>query len=301
MRPRIFVIAAGIPQSVNKDFVTELNRQMDHIDVVVCRPLGLEFGYSEQYVDEIYKKFFSGLKKRIRKHGVDILAKANLVLIYLDKRDGTAETLTRRFDTEALTLPIPGIDLAVTSCRTPNLRNYLLNKLVEKCKLTIERSHKRLSVIAEEVNNKDNRTCLLLPPRNFGKDMEKVYRCVREATVEDLNESEFKRRIKSVARSLPQKRKGTKTFFVSSKGLVFESPAKAGPRHGMAPGWDSEDHNDSCIVRGKVRFGVSYDQRFHYDCSLKSHVNRRFPSCHGEELVGRDRIHVNIAPNDNVR
>ena len=54
------------------------------------------------------------------------------------------------------------------SLATGNQRNQVAAILVERAKRTIENSHKLLSVIAEEVTNRENRTCLLLPPKNFG-------------------------------------------------------------------------------------------------------------------------------------
>ena len=37
-----------------------------------------------------------------------------------------------------------------------------------------------LAVIAEEVTNRDNKTCLLLPRKNFGREIDRVFDCVRD-------------------------------------------------------------------------------------------------------------------------
>ena len=301
MRPRILLVVAGIPSKIDREVARELNRKMEHVDVVTCHPLNPRDGYSEEYVAAVYLKFVKSLWKRDRAEKSDVLRASNVLVLYLDKSDNTDDELVKKFCTEALVLPVTGIDIAVTSLNTKNERNSIVNNLVERGKRTIERAHDWLSVIAEEVTNRDNRTCLLLPPKNFGKGMSSVYRCVQEAVANGMDREEFRTRIKAVTNSLPKKKVGRKQFFVGAKGLVFECPTKAGPRHGQVPDWGIGDHDYSCVVRGRVRFGISYDPRFHYDCDLSKRVGKRFPSCHGEKTVGSGRNHVNIAPNDNVR
>ncbi|MCY3873612.1 MAG: hypothetical protein OXF88_04890 [Rhodobacteraceae bacterium] len=249
----------------------------------------------------VYKKFFENLKRRSGLKGADALRCANVVLIYLERSDGSSDKLMEKFGTEALVLPIGGVNIETVELHTSNQRNNVLNDLVERGKRTIERSQKLLSAIAEEVTNRDNRTCLLLPPKNFGKGMGRVSHCVHGAALDGVEVEEFKKRVKAVESTLPKQKKGNRRFFVGAKGLIFESPTKAGPRHGQVPDWGSKYHDASCIVRGKIRFGISYDQNFHYDCDLPKGVERSFPSCHGVKKLERGKGHANIAPNDNVR
>ena len=301
MRPKIFVIAAGVPGSIGREFVRELRRKMEHIDVVACRPLCQTEGYSAAYTELVYKKFFENLKRRSGLKGADALRCANVVLIYLERSDGSSDKLMEKFGTEALVLPIGGVNIETVELHTSNQRNNVLNDLVERGKRTIERSQKLLSAIAEEVTNRDNRTCLLLPPKNFGKGMGRVRQCVNGAALDGVEIEEFNKRVKAVENTLPKQKKGNRRYFVGAKGLIFESPTKAGPRHGQVPDWGSKCHDASCIVRGKIRFGISYDQNFHYDCDLPKGRGRSFPSCHGVKKLERGRGHANIAPNDNVR
>ena len=249
----------------------------------------------------MYEKFCRNLKRRSGLEGEDVLQWASVVLIFLERSDGTSHRLNEKFGTEALILPIQGIDVESVSLDTSHERNRFVSRLVERGKRTIEGAHKFLSVIAEELTNRENRTCLLLPPRNFGRGMQQVYQCISVAIANGIEAEEFKRRIRAVADRLPKERQGRRWCFVGTKGLVFESPTKAGPRHGEVPDWGSKDHDVSCILRGKIRFGVSYNKNFHYDCNLPRGVGRMFPSCHGEVRLKTDRAHANIAPNDNVR
>ena len=277
MRPTILVIAAGIPGSIGREFVAGLHGKTEHIEVVTCVPLSESEGYSDSYTEAVYQKFCRSLKRRSGLEGRDVLHWANVVLIFLERNDDTSHTLNSKFETEALVLPVRGIDVESAILDTGNQRDKLVSKLVERSKRTIEGSHKLLSVIAEELTNRENRTCLLLPPRNFGGGMQQVYRCVNGAISNGIAAEEFKRRIRAIGNQLPKQRRGKRRCFVGSKGLVFESPTKAGPRHGEVPDWGSADHDVSCILRGKMRFGVSYNKNFHYDCDLPRGARKEIP------------------------
>ena len=77
---------------------------------------------------------------------------------------------------------------------------------------------------------------------------------------------------------------------------------RTGARHGLAPVWGDADHELSCVVRGRLRCGASFDPRFHYDCSgAKERVT--LENCHKatDHLWVSGTDYVNIAPNDNVR
>ena len=157
------------------------------------------------------------------------------------------------------------------------------------------------------INIGDNRTCLLLPRTNFGKHAETVFDFIKEiaalSALRDMDSirAEFRKRLCHISASIPTIKEDGRTYFKGRWNLVFKSPGKAGSRHGLAPGWDDSDHESSCVIRGRIRFGCSYDPKFHYDCKLSSRSRRRFPNCHGQRVVPKGRGHVNIAPNDNVR
>ena len=183
-----------------------------------------------------------------------------------------------------------------------NQKRKAANDLIREGKRAIRQARKLLSIIAEEVSNRDNRTCLLLPPKNFGSGADAVFECVRDASLAGDEREEFKKRLRDVSRSLRTQRKGSREYFVGQRGLVFRSPGKAGARHGLAPDWKSPGgHDASCVIRGRLRFGASYDPEFHYDCDIPDDGDRNFPSCHGAKRISRNRAHANIAPNDNIR
>lgn len=141
-----------------------------------------------------------------------------------------------------------------------------------------------LAVIAEEVTNRDNKTCLLLPRKNFGSRIDEVIDFVRGAVMSAQDKEEFKKNLDRVSRSLQTTVDGRK-YFVGQGKLVFKSPGRAGARHGLAPIWGDPGHDSSCVIRGRMRFGASCDPKFHYDCDIPVGGNRRYPSCHDTKNI----------------
>ena len=302
MKPQVFLIAAGIPASIDRDFVAGIHMRADRTEVFACPPLERSEGYSEAYAEAMYKSFCGKIRQRSGREGRDVLQRANVVLVFLEKNDGSSRILNEKFGTEALVLPIQGVDLKALVLDTGNQRNEAVGDLVKRCKRAIDQARSHLSVIAEEFGNRENRTCLLLPPRNFGKEMRRVRQCVDRAISGGLDAEAFQKSVRSVEDRLKSRRMDQKRCFVGKNGIVFASPPKAGARHGEVPDWGSKGHDISCILRGRIRFGVSYGRTFHYDCALPSRKRvKRLPSCHGKETLQGAGKHVNIAPNDNVR
>ena len=191
------------------------------------------------------------------------------------------------------TLPVP-LRMPCGRLDTPRQRRDLVNSLVEDARRAIRHGKRMLSAISEEVTNRDNKTCLLLPPKTFGKHAKNVAKLVHDAACRRDSIEEFADKLKGM--QIP--RDGL--YYKGDGGVVFKTPSKGGPRHGLAPSWD-QGHPDSCVVAGRLRFGAPYDPRFHYDCQLPKEHRRKFPGCHTTVTVLRGRAHANVAPNDAVR
>ena len=119
---------------------------------------------------------------------------------------------------------------------------------------------------------------------------------MHSATRQRLTTDQFKECLKNLTSSLP---KHQRRHFIGSRRTVFQSPGSHG-RHGLAPAWDDASHNAACVIRGRIRFGVSFDPRFHYDCQIPRRRSMVFPGCHEPEKITNHQGHVNVAPNDNV-
>ena len=298
MKPKLLVTVAGLPTEIGEKFVIRFSKTFP---IITYRPLGRTERYTHSYSIDLYERLAGKLKERGQSDRSNILKNVNLVLLYINKGDGSESVLFKEFGTEALLVPMKARDIAARPLKTRNQRGQVVNELVQSGKRAIRQAEHLLSVIAEEVTNRENKTCLLLPRKNFGKNITEVFDCVHHASLKGEGRDEFKNRLKNAARSLPTVREGRRTYFGDQGRFVFKSPAKAGARHGLAPEWDTSGHELSCVIRGRIRFGVSYNPKFHYDCTIPKGIDRRLPSCHGFRQISQGRTYVNIAPNDNIR
>ena len=301
MRPPLIAAVAGIPRELGQEFIGKFKRSLQPTSILSWLPLEFSEAYTDSYASKLYEHLASKLKREKNFGRYNTLSNANCVLLYVEKEDGRESVLFCRFGVEALVVPLKLADITSLSLATSNQQGRAVNKIVREGNSAIKRAQPLLSVIAEEVTNRDNRTCLLLPRKNFGRDIRRVLDCVRDAALDGLGSDQFKREIDLVSGQLRTTHKGEGTYFVGRSDLIFKSPGKARGRHGLAPAWGAPGHESSCVIRGRMRFGASFDPEFHYDCAITRETSRRFPSCHGKKSISRERRHVNIAPNDNIR
>lgn len=299
MKRETLVAVAGVPPELVDPFVSGLASELP---ILSCLPLSRFDCYTKSYSEKLYDRVANKLRAREPNDRHNLLENTNLLLLYLDKNDGSESSISHEFGMEALVTPLQYPDMPAAQMTTSNQRQKVANDLIREARRAVKRARELLAIIEEEVTNRDNKTCLLLPRRNFGKDFRAVLDCVESATKARAASDEFKRKLRNVARSLRTARIGDHEYFVGRRGLTFRSPGKARGRHGLAPGWEpAGGHNFSCVIRGRLRFGTSYDPKFHYDCDIPKDGNLDFPSCHGTKSVPAKRSHVNIAPNDNIR
>lgn len=298
MRPRRHIAMAGLPCALGAPFVTKFARISP---VASWLPIDRGTPYTTDYATALYQRLVGKLKRFTPHDRENLLSNTNVVLLYVDKNDGSHSALFRQFEVEALVVPLTIDGFRQLPVASENQRRRAVNDLVAAGRRALKRAGDLLSAIGEEVNNRRNRTCLLLPPVNFGAQMNKVFDYVRDASVNGLGPDEFRNGMKRIERDIPKSRQGGRTYFKGQGALVFRSPAKGAGQHGLAPTWDDTDHNASCVLRGRLRFGASYDPRFHYDCDTPHGIQHRLQNCHGCAPIRRRSSHVNIAPNDNVR
>ena len=205
-----------------------------------------------------------------------------------------------RLSVEALVAPLYLMPDRDSRWSKGGQRRKAANSLVRETNLVLTYVRDLLAVISEEITNRENKTCLLLPPKAFGKRFTAIRDLVVDACRHRYTSEDFRNRIANVGKSLPQKRVGKRSSFVGKSNLVFKSPGRGSARHGLAPTWENSGHELSCVIRGRLRFGASFDPRFHYDCDIPN-KSIHLPGCHQPITVPRKRKHINIAPNDNIR
>ena len=291
---RILVLMAGFPDEILRPLSARLRRRNTNLDVLNTLPLVPGY-YTAEYAENLYEMVGSGLRKVV---GAECRGwwNWNLVVLYLRKGDGSERHVEDRFDMEALLAPLKMETIRRKAPRRQIVRS-IVNELDSKADGILRNARMVLELLAQEVTNRDTKTCVLLPSANFGHEFERVKDCVHHAVEDSKSAEAFAANLRRVAARLPKNRGGR----FRKGNLVFRAPAKGGPRHGLAPTWDTKEHNDRCVIRGRMRFGVPYNPNFHYDCDLAKETGRRFTSCHGQAEVKRGRSHVNIAPNDNIR
>ena len=296
----ISVVVAGLSKKVVGRFADDFQDSLKGARIVASPAIG-PAGYTTEYAERIYASLADALKKR---GNTDWRRRPSLrlVVLYLDAPGDGTRLLVERLALEAMLLPLQAEQ--AWSANTANQVGQVIDVLLRESERALAAARGLMAVIDEELNQRRNRTCLLLPKHNYGKYFGGVMACVRDAAKRRLSEVEFRERIRQVAGKLP---KDSKRRYIGRKDLVFE-PAKA--QHGRAPLWGDDEetpgeHVDSCVIRGRVRFGVPFDPKVHYDCKLpnprRNPQARRFISCHGQKTLEPKRRHANIAPNDNVR
>ena len=224
-----------------------------------------------------------------------LLATTNLIVLFLQRSDGSDAVLFRKFGVEAFVTPMLVLPhIADMPVDTRGQRGSVVGKLIRGARRAIRHARLMLDTIHEDLNGRENKTCLLLPPKTFGNGFLQVQRRVWDAATNREDVRTFANSLKTLGVAKSGR------HYVGKGGLVYKSPSKAGPRHGLAPVW-KDDHEPSCVIRGRLRFGAPYDPRFHYDCQIPRDWHRGFPGCHKPLRLPPSRLHANCAPNDGIR
>ncbi len=289
----MLVAVAGLPMKILDPFTQRLAGDHRNLRILAAQPLRSPATYSPEYLDQLYGRIVRGFRRapEAARHGRWGL---NFVLLFLDRG---STPLIERFGLEALLAPInpEGIRLVV---KTASQVNRSVNMLSAYSRRLLHSARQVLATVTHEVTVRDNKTCMLLPRANYGATFDPVPECVQGAVLGGRGGAGLLEALRQLDRRLEKNSNG---HFKGKGGLVFEAPAKAGARHGMAPDWDARGHQDRCVIRGHLRFGAPFEPNFHYDCKLRAGRPREFVSCHGTTTLKRGRAHVNIAPNDNIR
>ena len=295
-----FVVAAGIPPDLGDLFQTALGKALEGWTILARLDLAPAAPYTPEYAASLYERTANKLRRRTgNRRREDLLAGVHLVLLYVARE--SKSTLVDAFKLEALTVPLTGQDALHEDRLTPNARQRVAKNLASEAVKALKGAKRLLAVIEEEVSQRDNKTCLLLPPKNLGKPSAAVIHCVQEAASIGRDGSDFKKQIQSVAQSLKKHRQDGRSYFVGKHGFVFRAPSKARLRHGYAPTWEDAGHVERCVLRGRLRFGAPFDPRFHYDCDVNGRKLKLPNCCDNTVSTAKRDTHVNIAPNDNVR
>lgn len=290
------VVVVGVPPAVENQFGTGFSKlaSQEQVEPTVVSTYSLDSGYTKNYANDVYDKLVYKLKRRGGASREFLLANTNLIVLFLGKSDGSNTILFDKFGVEAFVTPMLVPHIADMQVATRSQRGNVVHKLIRDARRAIRHARRMLRAIHEDLNGRENKTSLLLPPKTFGRGFLQVRQRVRDAAMCREEPRSFTNSLKT----LNVARKGR--HYLGQGGLVYISPSKAGPRHGLAPAW-KDGHEPSCVIRGRLRFGAPYDPCFHYDCQIPRDWHRQFPGCHEPLRLPPSRGHANCAPNDNVR
>lgn len=293
---RRLVAVVGIPPQVAPQFSSSFSKlaAIEQVELATLSAYGLHLPYTADYAKEVYGKIARKLQGRQRQSRETLLSDTNLIALFLQKPCESHRVLLDTFGVEALATPMLVSDLDDMPMETRSQRGQVIRRLIRNARHAIRHARKMLEAVHDELNGRENKTSLLLPPKTFGNGFQRVQQCVWRAAAERQDTGRFVEGLKG----LPINKR--ERHYEGQSGLVFKSPSKAGPRHGLPPVWN-DGHEPSCVIRGRLRFGAPYDPRFHYDCEIQRDSHRQFPGCHEPIRLQRSRKHANCAPNDGVR
>ena len=187
-----FVVAAGIPPDLGDLFEAALGKALEGWTILARLDLAPAAPYTPEYAASLYERTANKLLRRTgNRRREDLLAGVHLVLLYVARE--SKSTLVDAFKLEALTVPLIGQDALHEDRLTPNARQRVAKNLASEAVKALKGAKRLLAVIEEEVSQRDNKTCLLLPPKNLGKPSAAVIHCVQEAASIGRDGSDFKK------------------------------------------------------------------------------------------------------------
>ena len=100
-----------------------------------------------------------------------------LMVLFLCPGDGSERLVIKRFGVECLLVPMQPT-MADQQGPSYIVSRTVANALASEAHDRLKRSRRMLGVLKEEVGRRENKTCILLPPKNFGREFERVRDCV---------------------------------------------------------------------------------------------------------------------------
>lgn len=209
-------------------------------------------------------------------------------------------------DLEQLRIDLPGAMFFSIEFNVPNPHSRDYGEVARRLRREIAHAGKLAAALKKEFTERDSRTPLLLPIRNFkSKHLERLLLEVQELRSSGDYTPILNRLIAAGSiRSIRESKK--KTFFENANAIRFYGPSKAGARHASPDRSDlptaKPPHDDRCLVNAYFRLGARYDIKFHYDCNYGTgHIRGTFANCHDGTETFQPRRNINIAPNDHLR
>ena len=158
MKRQNLMAVAGVPAELGDAFVSGFAKTLP---ILSWLPLNRFECYTRPYCTELYERVAGKLKAREPGNRGNPLANTNLLLLYLDKQDGSESEIFSEFGIEAMIAPMPYPEILDVPLTSKNQRHKAANDLIREGRRAVRHAQKLLAIVAEEVTNRDNKTCLL--------------------------------------------------------------------------------------------------------------------------------------------
>lgn len=255
-------------------------------------------GWFSRYSDSHANFFVKAFGEMIRRDQHNDLRDTGFATIYVKHDDVSTQRFLRALFPSTFCHPVEW-----TLDRTsPMALNVSKNELVIALKSAVVGVTKSVVALRKELAERDNRTPLLLPVKNFhSKCLVDEIRTLQDSLPsEEEKQAAVAQAVHAIDRRHPPQLGdySNRRYYVDDRNVEFHPPGSA--RHAFARG--QHGHPLTCLLSGRRRLGAPYDPVFHYDCVKgREPIRALFFGCHEDAAVKVGRPHLNIAPNDFVR
>ncbi len=299
---KVLIVVAGVPEDLSVAFSRRADRLCEGRRKVIFLPMARHRSYSDEYIADLYALFLSTVREflpidRITDNTPGWFEGA--ITIFVKHEDIKPNALIEAFGVETF---MASVDTALVHGSSPNAIRSMCNSLLRDIRTAVRSSEKTLLAVSKQVASNANKTPLLLPFHNF--DCKKM-RLLRDHVMNSIGAQDPYVDIVSVVKKFESTVRRTKygsdrySSFVNSRDVVFRRPSAWHGENGIL----SADHDSSCYIRSRLRFGACINPRFHYDCvKNRGSLPAKWSSCHRQDYsLPQGRNHINIAPNDHTR
>jgi hypothetical protein len=180
-----------------------------------------------------------------------------------------------------------------TDAAQPNFQNYFGHNL--------KRWLKNLIFLCRQFSDGKQKKCLLLPHGSFlAPELDGLFDVCKAHADDGPFPELLEKSLKCIReRSVPKKKKsGDQHFLLDDSGKYFS----LGKEHHGQSETSNPPHSATCSLTAAARFGVSIDQKVHFNVSRdEQKISGSFLDCHGKTQSIAECSHINMFPNRFIR
>src|SRR6266508_502977 len=285
---------AGIPAEIYDAVYAERNSICGDNGSFVSEPLCTRDWYF-RYTESHSNFFLRNFARLIKQDNHNYLEDTGFVLVYIKHETESTAVFARRFFPSTFCI---GIDWELDRTSGMTVRRSK-NVLIQALRLASDEAKKAIPPLKKEITERDNRTPLLLPIKNFHS---KQLAAEISALQEVLFDAEDKPQaviltVRELERCHPMQTpdRGHRRFFIDDRKVQFRPPGTN--RHAFARA--EGGHPETCLLSGRRRLGAPFDHAFHYDCQKGTgNIRELFYGCNEGRSMREGNPNLNMEPTD---